>query len=44
VQRRATPYLRPWDELSEEAREWDRDAVRSIDGALAATGWGVAPA
>ena len=42
--RRATPYLKPWDELSDEAREWDRDAVRSIDPALAAVGWGVAPA
>jgi len=42
--RRVTPHLRPWDELSDEAREYDREAVRTIDMALAAAGWGVTDA
>jgi hypothetical protein len=42
--RRVSPHLRPWDELSEEARQYDREAVRTIDAALAAAGWGVAAA
>lgn len=41
VTRRVTPHLKPWDELNEEARDYDREAVRNIDGALAAIGWGV---
>ena len=39
--RRVSPHLRPWDELSEDARQYDREAVRTIDAALAAAGWGV---
>jgi hypothetical protein len=41
VTRRVTPHLKPWGELTEEARDYDREAVRNIDGALAAIGWGV---
>jgi hypothetical protein len=33
--------LRPWSELGEHAKEYDRRAVRTIDAALAAAGWGV---
>jgi hypothetical protein len=36
-----SPHLTPWEELTEQAREYDREAVRNIDAALAAAGWGV---
>jgi hypothetical protein len=39
--RRVSPFLRPWDELSPEVREYDREAVLAIDAALAAAGLGV---
>ena len=35
---------RPWAELSDVAREYDRGPVRTIDAALAAAGWGVTDA
>lgn len=36
--RGVTPYLVPWEALGEEAREWDREAVRAIPEVLAAVG------
>jgi hypothetical protein len=39
-----SPHLKPWDELTNDARDYDREAVRAIDGALASVGWGVAEA
>ena len=35
VDKKTTPYLVPWDDLSEEVREWDRVMVRGIPGFLA---------
>lgn len=42
VSRLVSPYLTPWRDLDERVRQWDRDAVRAIDGALRKAGWGVA--
>lgn len=39
VERKITPYLVPWDQLSEEVREYDRDAVRAIPELLAEAGF-----
>ncbi|MGH9026444.1 MAG: NAD-binding protein [Acidimicrobiia bacterium] len=36
-----TPYLVPWEELSEEIREYDRDTVRALPGILASAGFAV---
>ena len=41
VARKQTPYLVSWDELSEEVRELDRDAVRGIAEVLAGAGLGL---
>jgi hypothetical protein len=41
VSRLVSSYLKPWDDLDEEAKELDRDAVRNIVPALADAGWGV---
>ena len=41
VERRRTPHLVPWEELPEEIREYDRDAVRAIPAVLAEAGLGV---
>lgn len=30
-----SPYLVPWEELPDRAKEWNRSAVRSIPGLLA---------
>jgi hypothetical protein len=38
AERRITPYLVPWEELAEEIREYDREAVRGIPGFLAEAG------
>ena len=38
-----SPYLQPWAELSDEAKEYDRDAVRDLPAVLAAHGLGVRP-
>ena len=38
VERKLTPYLVGWDELAEEIREYDRDAVRAIPDVLAEAG------
>jgi hypothetical protein len=43
VVRLATPHLRPWDELDDDVKEYDREAVRNIPAALASAGWGVEP-
>jgi hypothetical protein len=36
-----TPYLVPWNELSDEVKEWDRQAVRGIPAFLARAGYEV---
>jgi hypothetical protein len=41
VARKQTPYLVGWEELSEEVRELDRDAVRGMAEALDAAGLGL---
>jgi hypothetical protein len=41
VEAKQTPYLLPWDALSEEVREWDRQAVRGIPSFLARAGYQV---
>jgi hypothetical protein len=41
LSRLISSYLRPWAELDDEAREFDREAVRNIAPALADAGWGV---
>ena len=35
VERRRSPYLVPWEELPDRAKEWNRSAVRSIPSLLA---------
>ena len=37
-ERKLTPYLVPWEELAEEVREYDREAVRAIPAVLAEAG------
>jgi hypothetical protein len=44
VVRSVSPYLKAWTELTDEVKEYDREAVRSIGPALRAAGWGVAKA
>ena len=39
VERKITPYLVPWDQLAEDVREYDRDAVRGIPELLAEAGF-----
>ncbi len=41
VSRLVTSYLKPWTELDEQAKDYDREAVRNIAPALADAGWGV---
>jgi len=36
-----TPYLVPWEQLPEDVKEWDREAVRAIPRALADAGFRV---
>jgi len=38
VERKTTPYLVSWEELAEEIREYDREAVRAIPEVLAEAG------
>jgi hypothetical protein len=38
VERKVTPFLVPWEALSEEIREYDRDAVRAIPDLLRLAG------
>jgi hypothetical protein len=35
VARKITPYLAPWTELTDDVKEWDREAVRAIPEVLA---------
>ncbi len=44
VAQSVTPYLKPWDELADGAKDCDREAVRTIGSALREAGWGVTPA
>ena len=39
IEAKKTPYLGPWDSLSEEVKEWDRQAVRGIPAFLARAGY-----
>ena len=41
VEHRISPYLVPWDDLSEEIRELDRQAVRNIVGIFRDAGMGI---
>lgn len=35
IEKRTSPYLVPWDELSGEVKEWDRVTIRGLPGFLA---------
>ena len=35
MEHKRSPYLVPWEELPDRAKEWNRSAVRSIPGLLA---------
>ena len=37
-----TPYLVPWDELSEDIRDYDRNTVRAMPGVLGSAGFAIA--
>jgi ppGpp synthetase/RelA/SpoT-type nucleotidyltranferase len=37
-EKRISPYLRPWAELNETVREWDRETVRNYPAVLALVG------
>jgi TrkA-N domain/RyR domain len=39
--RSTSPDLKPWTELADATREYDREAVRNLGPALADAGWGV---
>lgn len=39
IDAKTTPYLVPWNELSDEVKEWDRQAVRGIPTFLARAGY-----
>jgi RyR domain len=39
IERKITPHLVPWDQLAEEVREYDRDAVRAIPELMAEAGF-----
>jgi hypothetical protein len=41
IGRSVAPDLKPWDELSDETRGYDREAVLSMDSALEEVGYGV---
>jgi hypothetical protein len=41
VLRLVNPSLMPWDNLTDQVKQWDRDSVCNIDPALAQAGWGV---
>jgi hypothetical protein len=43
VDAKRSPYLVPWDELTEETRDLDRDTVRKIPEFLAELGFTVSP-
>jgi hypothetical protein len=39
AERRTSPYLVPWDEIPEQIKEYDREAVRGMPGFLARAGF-----
>ena len=41
ISRLASPHLSPWDELKDDIKDYDRQAVLDIDSALEAVGWGI---
>ena len=41
TEKKTSPYLVPYDELTDEVKEWDRQAVRAIPEVLALAGLGV---
>jgi hypothetical protein len=41
ILRLINPSLKPWDELGDKVKQWDRDSVMNIDPALEQAGWGV---
>jgi hypothetical protein len=41
ISRLISPHLKPWDELRDEDKNYDREAVSNIPDALAEKGWGV---
>jgi hypothetical protein len=43
IEAKKTPYLVSWDSLSEEVKEWDREAVRGIPAFLARAGYQIVP-
>ncbi len=43
VVRGSSPDLKAWEELPDDARQYDREAVRSVGQALDEAGWGVGP-
>ena len=43
ISRKVHPLLVPWDQLSEEDREKDRNAVRAIPSLLARSGYAIVP-
>ena len=42
VQAKTSPYLVPWEDLPDRAREWNRSAARSIPALLATVGLAIA--
>jgi predicted Rossmann-fold nucleotide-binding protein len=44
IRRLTSPHLKPWRDLTDDIREYDREAVRNIALALEDTGWGVVDA
>ncbi len=41
AERRVSPFLRPWNELTEEVKRWDRENVRNFPKVLAVAGLGI---
>ncbi|MBE9519349.1 MAG: Ryanodine receptor Ryr, partial [Bacteroidetes bacterium] len=41
VDAKISPHLRPWDELTEKVKEYDRETVRGIPKFLAKAGFKV---
>ena len=35
-----SPYLKPWDELDDEAKQWDREIIDTLPAALRQAGLG----
>ena len=44
IRQLASPHLKPWNDLTHDIQEYDREAVRNIGTALEDLGWGVADA